>query len=223
MKIDFLTLFPDLIENYFRESIMKRAREAGFVEVDVHNIRNWAQDKYGTVDGRPYGGGPGMVLRVDVVGPAIEELKSESPDSAVILTTPQGERYSQAKAVELSGSKSLIIIAGHYEGFDDRIRELVDMELSIGDYVVTGGELPALVIADSIIRLLPGVLGDDKSSVVESFSSRLLEYPQYTRPEEYGGKKVPEVLLSGDHKKIEEWRNEEAVKRTRERRPDLTD
>lgn len=221
MKIVFLTLFSEIIEQYFSTSIMGRAKSKNRIRVEVRNLRDWAHDSRGSVDDRPYGGGPGMILRVDVVHPAISDLRDENPGSVVLLTTPQGKQYDQAIAQDLAKRDSMIIIAGHYEGYDERIREYVDTELSIGDYILTGGELPGLVIADSVIRLLPGVLGDDESTIIESFSSGQLEYPQYTRPDEYNGKSVPNVLLSGNHGEIDRWRQEESSKRTKERRPDL--
>ena len=238
MRIDILTLFPDWVRQMTGESILKRAQDKGLVEIVVHNLRDWAGDSYGSVDDHPYGGGPGMVLRFDVLLNALRAVIAKSSDHLpaqagslpqgselrkprIILLTPQGERYVQAKAQTLAKESGLILICGHYEGYDERIREYVDQEISIGDYVLTGGELPAMVIVDSVVRLLPGVLGDDASSVDESHSTGLLEYPQYTRPTEYEGKKVPEVLLGGNHKVIEKWRHEQAVSKTKLRRPDL--
>jgi len=224
MKIDVITLFPEYVQQMVSESIVKRAREKGMVEIKVHNLRDSAVDNYKSVDGRPYGGGPGMLIKVDVMNRAIKKVigKRKREKIEVILLTPQGRVYTQATARELAKESDLILIAGHYEGFDERIREYVDEEISIGDYVLTGGELVAGVIIDSVVRLLPGVLGDDASSKEESHSEGLLEYPQYTRPEEYEGKKVPEILLGGNHKEIENWRKEQATKRTKERRPDLS-
>lgn len=221
MRIDIITLFPDLVQNIARESILKRAQEKGLVEIVVHNLRDQAKDSYGSVDDRPYGGGPGMVLRVDVVVPTIQAAKKLNPKAPVILMTPQGEPYRQAKAATLAKESGLILVCGHYEGYDERIRDYVDQEISIGDYVLTGGELPAMVVVDSVVRLLPGVLGDDTSSHDESFSEGLLEYPQYTRPVEYDGKQVPDVLTGGNHKVIEQWRSDAAKAKTKERRPDL--
>ncbi len=221
MRIDIITLFPDLVKNMAGESILKRAQEKGLIEVVVHNLRDQAKDSYGSVDDRPYGGGPGMVLRVDVVVPTIQAVRKLNPKAPVLLMTPQGERYAQAKAATLVKESGLILVCGHYEGYDERIREYVDQEISIGDYVLTGGEFPAMVIVDSVVRLLPGVLGDDASSHEESFSDGHLEYPQYTRPVEYEGKKVPDVLTGGNHKVIEEWRRDAATAKTKERRPDL--
>lgn len=222
MQIDVVSLFPSMFESVFTESIVKRAIESKAVEINIHNLRDWALDKHKMVDDRPYGGGPGMVLKVDVLHRAIEDLKKKNQNSKVILLTPQGEKYSQSITEQFSQEKSLILITGHYEGFDDRIRKYVDQEISIGDYVLTGGEIPAMVIVDSVVRLLPGVLGDENSAPTDSFSSRKLSHPQYTRPETYGGEEVPEVLLSGNHGQIKKWRQEQAEKRTKKRRPDLT-
>jgi len=216
MRIDILTLFPKMFSGPFDESIIKRAMEKGLVDVEIHYLRNWATDKHGTVDDKPYSGGAGMVIKVDVVDAALKDLKSKinNPESKVILLSPQGETFTQQKAKELSKLDHLILIAGHYEGFDERIREnLVDEEISIGDYVLTGGELPAMVIADSIVRLIPGVLGDSDSLRDETHSRPgYTKHPVYTRPEEYKGWKVPEVLLSGDHKKIEGWKKNQKAK-----------
>ena len=221
MRIDIITLFPDLIVNMAGESILKRAQEKGKLELVVHNLRDQAKDSYGSVDDHPYGGGPGMVLRVDVVAPAIKAVRQLNPGAPVILTTPQGETYSQQKAVTLTKESGLIIVCGHYEGYDERIRSYVDQEISIGDYVLTGGELPAMIITDSVVRLLPGVLGDDTSSHDESFSDGLLEYPHYTRPVTYEDQSVPEVLMSGNHKVINGWRDAQAKEKTKQKRPDL--
>ena len=221
MRIDVITLFPDFFESIRTHSIVGRAIKNSKLELVVHNLRDWAKDSYNSVDDRPYGGGVGMVLRVDVVEPAIAAVKKLNKGAKVILTTPQGKQYKQKIAKELSQEKGVIIVCGHYEGWDERIREYVDQEISIGDYVLTGGEIPAMVIADSVVRLLPGVLGSDESSQDESFEKGLLEYPQYTRPEEYQDKKVPEILLSGHHEKIDKWRAEESKGRTKSRRPEL--
>ena len=193
------------------------------MEIKIHDLREWAEDERGTVDDKPYGGGPGMILRVDIVERAITNIKLliSNKNQKVILLTPQGHKFNQGKARELAKLDHLILIAGHYEGFDERVRSLVDEEISIGDYVLTGGELPAMVVVDTVVRLIPGVLGKEESLAEESFTSGWLEYPQYTRPEEFKGMKVPEVLLSGNHAQIAEWRQEQAIKRTRERRPDL--
>ena len=225
MRIDIITLFPEFFEGFKEHSIVGRAVKTGKVEIVVHNLRDQASDNYGSVDDRPYGGGPGMVLRFDVLLKALNDIKTKSKiqnnKSKTILLTPQGRVYKQGVAQELAKEENLILICGHYEGFDERIREYVDQEISIGDYVLTGGELAAMVLTDSMVRLLPGVLGDETSSHDESHADGLLEYPQYTRPAEYDGKKVPEILLSGNHKEIEAWRREQARERTKLRRPDL--
>ncbi len=224
MKIDIITLFPDFFESLKSHSIVGRAIGSGKVELHTHNLRDWATDSYGSVDDHPYGGGPGMVLRFDVLLTALTEVKEKTKTSGttkVILLTPQGQVYKQATVLELSKIDNLILICGHYEGFDERIRVYVDLELSIGDYVLTGGELAAMIVVDSVARLLPGVLGDDTSSHDESHSEGLLEYPQYTRPPEHDGKGVPEILLSGNHPKIDEWRREQSILRTKTRRPDM--
>ena len=218
--IDIITLFPDSFAGFLQSSIIGRAQKNGLTQINLINLRDFAADSYGSVDDKPYGGGAGMILRVDIVAKAIKSVKKDS--STVILLTPQGEVFSQARAQNLSSQPHLILVAGHYEGFDERIRDLADLELSIGDYVLTGGELPAAVVAEAVVRLLPGVLGKDESSMVESFSEGLLEYPQYTRPEQWEGKKVPPVLLSGNHAEIAKWRAEQSKARTQSRRPDLT-
>jgi tRNA (guanine37-N1)-methyltransferase len=206
MKIDILTLFPEMFQGPFSASIVKRAESKNLIEIKVHDLRNWGDTKRRNVDDRPYSGGPGMLLRVDVIDNALNDLKSEN--SKTILLDATGKRFTQQKAVELAGNTHLILIAGHYEGVDHRVHEhLVDEVISIGDYVLTGGEIASMVITDSVIRLLPGVLGKDESSHDESHKvPGYLEYPQYTRPVEYKGWKVPDILKSGDHKKIEEWR-----------------
>jgi tRNA (guanine37-N1)-methyltransferase len=223
MRIDIITLFPDFFDGFKSHSIIGRAIKSGKVQIFVHNLRDQAKDSYGSVDDHPYGGGPGMILKVDIVVPSILAVKKLNPDAPVILMTPQGEKYEQIKAKTLSSESGLILVCGHYEGYDERIRDYVDQEISIGDYVLTGGELAAMVITDSIVRLLPGVLGDDTSSHDESHSKGLLEYPQYTRPTEYEGKKVPEILLGGNHKEIDKWRRKQSLERTKIRRPDLLD
>jgi len=232
MRIDILTLFPEMFKGVFSQSIIKRAQEKGLVEIKVHNLRDWAEDKRGTVDNRPYGGGVGMVLRVDIIDQAINKLKTENIKHKTILLTPQGKVFNQKKAQELTKEKNLILICGHYEGVDERVREhLVDEEISIGDYVLTGGEIPTMAVVDAIVRLIPGVLEKPEAIKNESFSRfydlnhetkrEMLEFPQYTRPEEYKNWKVPEMLVSGDHKKIEEWRQKKSLERTKKRRPDL--
>lgn len=220
MKIDVLTLFPGMFAGPLDESIVQRARKAGLVEIVIHNLRDFTHDRHRTVDDRPFGGGPGMLLKPEPVFEAVEHLSVEA--TRVILMTPAGRQFTQATARELAVEKHLLLICGSYEGVDERVREtLVDDELSIGDYVLTSGALPAMVVVDAVTRLLPGALGDDASSRDESFSQGLLEYPQYTRPAAFRNLTVPEVLLSGNHAAIQEWRQEEARRRTREWRPDL--
>lgn len=202
------------------ESIIKRARQAGLLELQLHQLRNWTHDRHKTVDDRPFGGGPGMLLKPEPIFEAVESLKREK--TRVVLMSPSGRKFDQAIARELAQQEHLLIVTGHYEGFDERIREgLADDELSIGDYVLTNGALPAMVVIDTVTRLLPGVLGDDASSTEESFSHGLLEYPQWTRPAEFRGMKVPDVLVSGNHAEIAKWRIEQATLRTKEQRPDL--
>jgi tRNA (guanine37-N1)-methyltransferase len=219
MKVDVLTLFPAMFAGPLDESILRRARESGRLELALHDLRGWTQDRHRTVDGTPYGGGPGMVLKPEPIFEAIDELANDT--TQVVMLTPQGEPFCQAKARELSAHEHLLLLCGSYEGFDERIRTRVHHEISIGDYVLTNGALPAMVVIDAVTRLLPGVLGDDASSVEESFSKNTLDYPQYTRPAEYRGLAVPEVLQNGNHAAIEKWRREQAEQRTRERRPDL--
>jgi tRNA (guanine37-N1)-methyltransferase len=220
MKIDVLTLFPAMFAGPLDESIVKRARDAGLLDLKIHNLRDWTHDRHKTVDDRPFGGGPGMLLKPEPLFEAIESLKREK--TRVILLSPGGRQFNQAIARELAQAEDLLLVTGHYEGFDERVRTgLADDELSIGDYVLTNGALPAMVVIDAVTRLLPGALGDDESSQDESFSHGLLEYPQYTRPAEFRGMKVPDVLVSGHHAEIEKWRREQAKLRTQERRPDL--
>jgi len=220
MKVDVLTLFPAMFAGPLDESIIKRARAAGLLDLRIHNLRDYAHDRHKTVDDRPFGGGPGMLLKPEPIFEAVEALAREQ--TRVVLLSPAGRRFNQAIAREMAGVDDLLLITGHYEGFDERIRqELADDELSIGDYVLTNGALPAMVVIDAVARLLPGVLGDDQSSHEESFSAGMLEYPHYTRPAEFRGLKVPEVLLSGNHAEIARWRAEQSRSRTQERRPDL--
>jgi len=220
MKIDVLTLFPAMFAGPLDESIVKRAREAGLLDLKIHNLRDWTHDRHKTVDDRPFGGGPGMLLKVEPLFEAIESLQREK--TRVILLSPSGRKFDQSIARELAQQEQLMLVCGSYEGFDERAREaLADDELSIGDYVLTNGALPAMVVIDAVARLLPGVLGDDESSHDESFSHGLLEYPQYTRPAEFRGMKVPDMLLSGNHAEIEKWRREQAKLRTEKQRPDL--
>ena len=220
MKIDVLTLFPAMFAGPLDESIIKRARDAGLLDLKIHNLRDYAHDRHKTVDDRPFGGGPGMLLKPEPIFEAVEALRRER--TRVILVSPSGRPFNQAVARELAELDDLLMISGHYEGFDERVREqLAQDELSIGDYVLTNGALPVMVIIDAVTRLLPGVLGDDESSHEESFSHGLLEYPQYTRPATFRGMSVPEVLLSGNHGEIAKWRAEQSRQRTKERRPDL--
>lgn len=234
MKITILTLFPQMVEVLSKESILGRGQKAGVVEINTINIRDFGIGKHKTVDDTPYGGGAGMVLKPDVIVPAIKEAKKQNKKAKVILMTPQGKIFSQKSAKELAKEKGLILVCGHYEGFDERIRDYVDDEISIGDYVLTGGELAAMVVTDAVARLIPGVLGKEESHQEESFSIRnslagqakletrnLLEYPQYTRPEEFEGKVVPAILLSGNHAEIEKWRKKQSIERTKLKRPDL--
>lgn len=218
MKIDILTLFPNMFEGFLSESIIKRAIEKKKVDINIYNIRDYSKDPHKKVDDYGFGGGAGMVLMPQPIFDAVDDLKTR--DSKVILMTPQGVKYTQNNAYELSNQKHLIIICGHYEGFDERIRSIVDIEISIGDFVLTGGEIPAMAVCDSIIRLIDGVI-DKESHLNDSFNNNLLDYPVYTHPVEYRGMKVPDILLSGHHANIDKWRKEEQIKRTNERRPDL--
>jgi tRNA (guanine37-N1)-methyltransferase len=220
MKIDVLTLFPAMFAGPLDESIIKRAREAGRLDLAIHNLRDYAHDRHRTVDDRPFGGGPGMLLKPEPIFEAVESLAREG--TRVILLSPAGRPFSQAIARELAGLEHLLMVSGHYEGFDERVRQkLAQDELSIGDYVLTNGALPVMVIIDAVTRLLPGVLGDAESAQEESFSEGLLEYPQYTRPADFRGMKVPDILLSGNHAEIARWRDEQSRLRTEQRRPDL--
>jgi tRNA (guanine37-N1)-methyltransferase len=223
MRIDILTLFPEMFESPLSCSIIKRAQDSGLVEIALTDIRDFSTDSYRKVDDKPYGGGPGMVMMPGPVFECFEQVQKLSEEKGrLILLTPQGERFDQAKARRLSGEKRLILIAGKYEGFDERIRTGLGAEqISVGDYVLSGGELAAMVVIDAVVRLLEGALGDEDSAKNDSFSEGLLEYPQYTRPEVFRGMKVPEILLSGDHAKIAEWRRREALERTKKWRPDL--
>ena len=226
VRIDVLTIFPAMFAGVLRHAIVKRAQEKGALEVRLHNVRDYTHDRRRTVDDRPYGGGPGMVLKPEPIFEAMDDVTGASRALArrrvVVLLAPQGELLTQRIVQELAAASQLVLICGRYEGVDERVREqLVDREISIGDYVLTGGELPAMVIIDAVARLLPGVLGHADSSRTESFSDGLLEYPQYTRPTSYRGQRVPKVLLSGDHPRIETWRKLHAIARTAARRPDL--
>ncbi|MEH6940476.1 tRNA (guanosine(37)-N1)-methyltransferase TrmD [Bacillus sp. JJ722] len=224
MKIDVLSLFPEMFTGVFGSSILKKAEEKGAASYNVLNFRDFSDNKHKTVDDYPYGGGAGMVLKAQPIFDAVEHLRNEnkSAKQRVVLLCPQGERYTQKKAEELAKEEHLIFVCGHYEGYDERIREhVVTDEISLGDYVLTGGELGAMVVIDSVVRLLPGVLGNEDSPVKDSYSSGLLEHPHYTRPYDYKGHKVPDTLMSGNHKLIEEWRMKESLRRTWNRRPDL--
>lgn len=222
MRFDILTLFPRMFFSPFQESILGRAIEKGLVQIRIVNIRDFALDRHQVVDDTPYGGGQGMVMKVEPIARAIEWVRSEDASARVVYLTPQGRPFDQEKAQELSSLAHLTLLCGRYEGVDERVRELfVDEEISIGDYVLTGGELATMVVVDAISRLLPGVLGSDRSAVEDSFFNSLLEYPQYTRPFNFRGSLVPEVLLSGNHSAISRWRRKEALKRTWMRRPDL--
>ncbi|MGB9911254.1 MAG: tRNA (guanosine(37)-N1)-methyltransferase TrmD [Microgenomates group bacterium] len=232
MKIDILTIFPSMFKGPFEESIIKKAQEKGLVKIEIHNLRKWAKDKRGTVDDRPYGGGVGMIMMVEPIYKALKELKikPKTKGEKIVLLSPRGKLWTQNLARKYAKLNHLILICGHYEGVDERIRNFIDEEISIGDYVLTGGEIPAMVLVDSIVRLIPGVLEKPEATQFESFSSlkigklkieNLLEYPQYTRPENFMGLKVPKILLSGNHQEIEKWRVEQALKITKKRRPDL--
>lgn len=222
MRIDVLTLFPNMMQMFFEESILKRAQKKGLVEVVFHDLHDYSLTKYGSVDDYPYGGAAGMVMCVEPIANCIESLQQERTYDDIIYTAPDGEMLSQPMANELSLKQNLMILCGHYKGVDERIREhFITREVSIGDYVLTGGELATAVIADAVIRLVPGVIGDEQSALADSFQDGLVAPPEYTRPPEFRGWKVPEVLLSGNHARIEQWRMEQAIQRTRERRPEL--
>ncbi len=231
MTIDVLTLFPKMFEKILDESILKRAQNKGLLRMKIHNLRDWTFDSHHSADDKPFGGGPGMVMKIEPVYLALTTILNKKVTSnqkpvtrkrtKVILLTPQGKRLDQKIVKRLAEEKRLVLICGHYEGVDERIRNFIDEEISIGDYILTCGEIPALALIDSVTRLIPGVLGDDESLRLESFESDLLEYPQYTRPADFMGMEVPQVLLSGDHERIKQWRKKEAVQRTHERRPDL--
>lgn len=225
MRVDVLTVFPEMFKGPFSESILKRAQEQGLVEIHLHDIRSFTTDRHRTIDEPPYGGGPGMVMKPEPVRKALEFVKSQAEtgaDAPVIMMTPGGRPFSQAIARELAQQDHLILLCGHYEGIDERVRaKMVTDEISIGDYVLTGGELPAMVVVDAAVRLIPGVLGDFGSTEEESFGDNLLEYPQYTRPPSFEGLEVPQVLRSGDHESISRWRRKESLRTTVKRRPDL--
>src|SRR5881275_1611067 len=222
MRIDIITLFPEICRAPLNESMMKRAQESGALDLHIHNLRAWTTDKHRIVDDAPFGGGQGMVMKPEPIFAAVEQLKTQQ--SKIILMSPGGRRLDQKLATELSPESHLIVICGHYEGVDQRVIEhLVDLEISIGDYVLTNGAIAAVVLVDAVVRLLPGALGHEQSAIDDSFNHGLLEAPQYTRPAEFRDWKVPKVLLSGNHAEIAKWRKEQAIKRTRENRPDLLD
>ena len=222
MRIDILTVLPSLLESPFNDSILKRAQNKGLVEVHVHNIRDYSTNKHKSVDDYQFGGGAGMVLMIERIAACLDKLLEERKYDEIIYTTPDGDTFNQRAANTLSLAKNIIIICGHYKGIDQRLRDVyVTKEISIGDFVLSGGELAAAVIADAVIRLIPGVLGDETSALTDSFQDDLLAPPVYTRPEEWRGHKVPAVLMSGNHRDIENWRHEESMRRTKERRPDL--
>lgn len=248
MKITIITLFPEMVRCFFEESIVKRAKEKKLVEIEIVNLRDFASDSYGTVDDKPYGGGVGMVLKVEPIWKAIEKSKILDLRSKIVYTSPKGEQFNQTKALDYSKLDHLVILAGHYEGVDERVMDFVDEEISLGDFVMTGGEITASAIVDAVVRLIPGVLKKEKATEIESFFTvsinqliesvgeddllrrlkekgveqvKLLEYPQYTRPEEFMGQKIPEILLSGNHRGIERWRIEKSYQETMKKRPDL--
>ncbi len=221
MQIDFVTLFPEFFTSPLSQSMLRRAQELGAVTFRIINLRDFAPDRHKVCDDRPFGGGPGMVMKIEPLVAAVRALQQEDPDTWVILLSPQGRLFDQEKAGELAARQHVALICGHYEGVDDRIRFYLDEELSIGDYILTGGEIPALAVADAVTRLVPGVLGGAGAAAEESFQTGLLEYPQFTRPRVFEGHEVPEVLLSGDHAAIARWRRQQALKRTAAQRPDL--
>jgi tRNA (guanine37-N1)-methyltransferase len=221
MLFDILTLFPAMFDSPFAGSILGRAADKGLVRIAAHNLRDWAEGRHQVTDDAPYGGGDGMVMKPEPVARALADLRQRAPGSKVLLMTPQGAPFGQAHARTLARETGLILVCGRYEGFDERIRSLVDAEYSIGDFVLTGGELPAMIIVDAVARLLPGVLGSSASAATDSFADGLLEHPHYTRPVEFAGMRVPEVLLSGNHAAIARWRRREQLRRTMRRRPDL--
>lgn len=222
IRLDILTLFPGMFESPLQFSIVKKAIDRGILEIHLHNIRDYAEDKHRMTDDAPYGGGGGMVMKVEPIDRALRAVPLMDEDVPVVLLTPQGKPFNNAMAKELAGYRQIVMVCGHYEGVDERVRKyLVNREISIGDYILTGGELSALVVVDAVSRFVPGVLGNSDSASADSFSDGLLEYPHYTRPPEYRGWKVPDVLLSGNHREIEEWKRRESVTRTNEKRPDL--
>ncbi len=221
IRFDIISIFPGLFDSPFRESLLNKAQDNGSVEIRTHDLREYTLDKHARVDDTPFGGGVGMVMNIEPIDRALEAVKKDRPNAHKILLSPGGYRFDQKKAWELSRKDEIILVCGRYEGVDERVSHLVDEELSIGDYVLNGGEVPAMVVVETVARLVPGVVGDEQSLADESFASETLEYPQYTRPREYKGFEVPEVLVSGDHKKIEEWKRQAALRKTAKHRPDL--
>jgi tRNA (guanine37-N1)-methyltransferase len=221
VHIDILTLFPEFFVSPLSQSILKRALAGGIIQVEYINLRDFAFDRHQVTDDRPFGGGPGMVLKIEPLAAAIQWARQRRPNLRVILLSPQGRLFKQPLAVELANLDNLLLVCGHYEGFDERVQYFIDDEISLGDFILTGGEIPALAVLDAVTRLLPGSLGDEDSAGEDSFKDNLLKGPQYTRPREFAGHGVPEMLLSGDHSRIAQWRRQEALRRTRRRRPDL--
>lgn len=222
IRFDILSVFPEMFASTFESSLLKKAQEKNLIEIQIHDIRHYTEDKHRMTDDAPYGGGGGMVMKVEPIDRALQAVAPDRNQALVILLTPQGEPFRQKSAAELVTHKQIVLICGHYEGLDERVRvHLVDLEISIGDFVLTGGELPAMIIVDAVARLVPGVLGNADSAVTDSFATGLLEYPHYTRPAEYRNWKVPDVLISGHHREIEQWRRRESLRRTLTRRPDL--
>lgn len=221
VQFDIITLFPGMFDSPLQESILKKAQQNGLIRISIHNLRDYTDDKHRTADDSPYGGGAGMVMKVEPIVQAIEKIKSSDVKARTVLLTPQGVLFNQATAQRFSSFSRILIVCGRYEGVDERVLQFVDEEVSIGDYVLTGGEIPALVIIDSVARLVPEVVGDRSSVEDDTFANWLLKYPQYTRPSDFRGLEVPDVLMSGDHKKIKNWRSTEALKKTLEKRPDL--
>jgi len=221
MQFNIITLFPEMFGDPFEVSILKRAQEKGLIEIELYNLRDYCKDKHRVTDDLPYGGGVGMVMKPEPLIAAIEAVKSSQPEVRTLLMTPQGKKFEQNNAVRLAQYSSLTLVCGRYEGIDERVRGFVDEEISIGDYILTGGEVASMVVIEAVARLIPGVLGDADSLQEESFNMPMLEAPQYTRPRVFKGREVPEVLLSGNHSEIEQWRRQQALKRTKERRPDL--
>lgn len=222
LRFDIITIFPGMFESPFNESILHRARQQGLLDIRIHNLRDYSLNKHKKVDDYPFGGGVGLVMNVEPISRAIDDVKKQTPNARTILMSPGGKPFNQKKAWELSREKNLILVCGRYEGVDERVHlHCVDEEISIGDYVLSGGEIPAMTVVDTVSRLIPGVLGDENSVMEESFSDPLLEYPQYTRPRDFNGHKVPEVLFSGHHKNIQDWQRQQALKKTARVRPDL--